>query len=83
MKPKIDKNPRRHNVAGFNPVGNFILARNFRENRLWTLQGGELCTFVDGNKLTVDEFNAAYPVPCSIPLTRVINNADTTKNYLL
>lgn len=66
-------------------IGPFLRARAFKYNRLWRYCVGEdvLKTEVNGKWLTSKEFDRLYPVPSPIHFYLALENADSTKNYLL
>lgn len=82
--PKYEyKNPNRLVHRRYTPIQNYLRARDFRDNRLWSCKNGILTTFVDGEELGEEEFNIKYPVPISINFTMNPDNSDKTKMYLL
>lgn len=50
-------------MKGKTPVADYLRAKDFRDNRLWTMVNGRLITFENGEYLSEKEFNEKYPVP--------------------
>lgn len=65
------------------PVLDWMKAKDFRDNRLWSIRGGVMYTIVDGEEMTKDAFDRKFPVPNKIHFYRgAIDNPDKTKIYL-
>lgn len=65
------------------PVTDYLRAKDNRDNRLWTLYRGTLTTVVNGQKMTAEEFDRAYPVSNAVSFLLCPDNKDGTKAYLL
>ena len=65
------------------PVSDWLKAKAFRNNRLWSLQGdGVMRTEVNGKWITAREFDKLYPVKKVIHFYSAKENPDRTKSFL-
>lgn len=64
------------------PVSKYLQARDYRINRAWMLRDGKMFTYVDGVKMSEDDFDQKFPVPKVSFFYRALENPDKTKNYL-
>lgn len=76
------KNPNRLVTKHYTPISDYLQAKYFRENRIWTMFKGQLFTMVGGEYLTSKEFDERFPVPCTVHFNRNPDNPDTTHHYL-
>lgn len=82
--PKFEpKNPNRLLHRNYAPISDYLKAKDFRDNRLWTIVNGKLVTMVNNEYLSEAEFNQRYPVPISLNFLRNPENSDKTKAYLI
>lgn len=64
-------------------VQDFLKARSFSLNRLWTMEAGVLLTDVDGEILDFETFHKRYPIPNPTNFYRSTENPDKTKQFLI
>tara|TARA_R110002126_G_scaffold27857_7_gene93315 strand:+ start:945 stop:1184 length:240 start_codon:yes stop_codon:yes gene_type:complete len=64
------------------PVSDYLRARDFRDQRTWMLRKGKLYTYVDGEKMSQEDFDRKFPVPKVSFFYRALENPDKSKSYL-
>jgi len=69
-----------HRVHG---IVDWLNAISFRDNRVWSMAGNVLVTKVNGEYLSMKEFDERFPVPNKITFYHTENNPDRTKMFLL
>lgn len=74
--PQLEQRPQR--IEG---VCDWLNAKAFFRNRVWTLSGGEMTTIIDGEKLTTEQFLSRYPIPDKIAFHMGDENPDGTKSF--
>lgn len=74
--PQLEQRPQ-----AINGVVDWLKAKEFLTNRVWTLSGGEMTTIIDGEKLTTEQFLSRYPIPDKIAFHMADENPDGTKQY--
>jgi hypothetical protein len=74
--PQLEQRPQ-----AINGVVDWLKAKEFFTNRVWTLSGGEFTTIINGEKLTTKQFLSRYPIPDKIAFHMADENPDGTKQY--
>jgi hypothetical protein len=64
------------------PVSDYLKARDFRDQRVWRLRNGKLYTYVEGEKMSQEDFDRKFPVPKVSFFYRALENPDKSKSYL-
>lgn len=64
------------------PVSDYLQARDFRDQRTWMLRKGKLYTYVEGEKMSQEDFDRKFPVPKVSFFYRALENPDKSKSYL-
>jgi len=64
------------------PVSDYLKARDFRDQRVWKLRKGKLYTYVEGEKMSQEDFDRKFPVPKVSFFYRALENPDKSKSYL-
>jgi hypothetical protein len=68
----------KHNTPS-TPVSDYLRARDFRDQRVWRLRKGKLYTDVDGEQISLADFDQQFPVPNVSFFYRALENPDKTK----
>lgn len=74
--PQLEQRPQ-----AINGVVDWLKAKEFFTNRVWTLSGGEFTTIINGEKLTTKQFLSRYPIPDKIAFHMADENPDGTKSF--
>ena len=64
------------------PVQDYVAAKAFRHDRLWSIRNGTSYTKVDGENLSQADFDKRFPVISPLNALRSNENPDKTREFL-
>lgn len=77
------KNPRRMQFKNNRIVKKYLEAKQLREQRLWKMVGNTLVTFLNGEWLSMTEFDERYPILKQNSLLTNLDNPNKSRNFSL
>lgn len=77
------KNPRRMQFKNNRIVKKYLEAKQLREQRLWKMVGNTLVTFLNGEWLSMAEFDERYPILKQNSLLTNLDNPNKSRNFSL
>ena len=77
------KNPRRMQFKNNRIVKKYLEAKQLREQRLWKMVGNTFVTFLNGEWLSMAEFDERYPILKQTSLLINFDNPNKSRNFSL
>ena len=77
------KNPRRMQFKNNRIVKKYLEAKQLREQRLWKMVGNTFVTFLNGEWLSMTEFDERYPILKQNSLLTNLDNPNKSRNFSL
>ena len=77
------KNPPRMQFKNNRIVKKYLEAKQLREQRLWKMVGNTLVTFLNGEWLSMTEFDERYPILKQNSLLTNLDNPNKSRNFSL
>ena len=77
------KNSNRMQFKNNRIVKKYLEAKQLREQRLWKMAGDTLITFLNGEWLSMAEFDERYPILKQNSLLTNLDNPNKSRNFSL